>query len=108
MLDEAMKPWIMEINLSPSLSCDSPLDFKIKETAIVDLFNMIGFQRYDRKVHKTQKPAKMPIGRDEVHDLPPPNEPPTAAPLLDLPADLESKISEHEDSNLTEIDRDLI
>lgn len=43
MLDENLKPWLMEINLSPSLSCDTNLDFVIKSTVLVNLFNMIGF-----------------------------------------------------------------
>lgn len=43
MLDENLKPWLMEINLSPSLTCDTSLDFIIKSTALVNLFNMIGF-----------------------------------------------------------------
>jgi tubulin polyglutamylase TTLL5 len=47
MLDENLKPWLMEINLSPSLSCDTNLDFIIKSTVLVNLFNMIGFQRFD-------------------------------------------------------------
>jgi hypothetical protein len=49
MLDENLKPWLMEINLSPSLTCDTNLDFIIKSTVLVNLFNMIGFQRFDRK-----------------------------------------------------------
>ena len=49
LLDENLKPWIMEINLSPSLSCDTPLDFIIKSTMIVDLFNLLGFQKFDRR-----------------------------------------------------------
>jgi len=43
MLDENLKPWLMEINLSPSLTCDTNLDFIIKSTVLVNLFNMIGF-----------------------------------------------------------------
>jgi len=43
MLDEKIKPWLMEINLSPSLTCDTNLDFIIKSTVLVNLFNMIGF-----------------------------------------------------------------
>jgi hypothetical protein len=30
MLDKELKPWLIEINLSPSLACDSPLDMEIK------------------------------------------------------------------------------
>ena len=30
LLDADLKPWLMEVNLSPSMGTDSPLDFKIK------------------------------------------------------------------------------
>ena len=30
MIDSDLKPWLIEINLSPSLACDSQLDMKIK------------------------------------------------------------------------------
>jgi len=42
MFDENYKPWLMEVNLSPSLSCDSPLDHKIKATLVSDIFNLVG------------------------------------------------------------------
>jgi len=37
-----MNPWLLEINLSPSLAFDSPLDLKIKANLIKDTFNLIG------------------------------------------------------------------
>lgn len=42
MIDDKLNPWLLEVNLSPSLSCDSPLDQKIKSELISDLFNMAG------------------------------------------------------------------
>jgi tubulin polyglutamylase TTLL5 len=42
LLDDVLKPWLLEINLSPSLNTDSPLDLKIKGSMIADLFTMIG------------------------------------------------------------------
>lgn len=42
LLDNQMNPWLMEINLSPSLAFDSPLDLKIKANLIKDTFNLVG------------------------------------------------------------------
>lgn len=42
LLDNNLRPWLLEINLSPSLNTDSPLDLKIKGSMIADLFTMIG------------------------------------------------------------------
>ena len=39
----------MEVNLSPSLATDSPLDVKIKTGLIVDAFNLVGIRKYDRR-----------------------------------------------------------
>ncbi len=42
MLDENYKPWLIEVNLSPSLGCEFPLDQKIKGNMIADLFSLCG------------------------------------------------------------------
>jgi hypothetical protein len=39
----------MEVNLSPSLATDSPLDIKIKTNLLVDTFNLAGIKKYDRR-----------------------------------------------------------
>lgn len=43
MLDENLKPWILEVNISPSLHSNSPLDLNIKGQMISDLLNLAGF-----------------------------------------------------------------
>ena len=40
--DDVLEPWLLEVNLSPSLNCDSPLDQKIKSNLVADLFNLAG------------------------------------------------------------------
>ena len=42
LIDENFKPWLLEVNLSPSLSTDAQLDFKVKGNLIADLFNLVG------------------------------------------------------------------
>ena len=42
LLDDYLNPWLLEVNRSPSLNCDSPLDQKIKGELIADLFTLIG------------------------------------------------------------------
>ena len=55
LLDSDLKPWLVEVNLSPSLSSDSPLDHTIKSTLLVDTFNMIQLKRFDRKKESLNK-----------------------------------------------------
>ena len=45
MLDSDLNPWLLEVNLAPSLSADSPLDYNIKSNLIIDLFNLVGVRR---------------------------------------------------------------
>ncbi|XP_063144982.1 tubulin monoglutamylase TTLL4 isoform X1 [Candoia aspera] len=43
MLDENLKPWILEVNISPSLHSNSPLDVSIKGQMVRDALNLAGF-----------------------------------------------------------------
>ncbi|TNV82551.1 hypothetical protein FGO68_gene13598 [Halteria grandinella] len=49
LIDDQFEPWLLEINLSPSLNCDSPLDQKIKSNLISDLFNLAGMVYLDER-----------------------------------------------------------
>ncbi|XP_026151395.1 tubulin monoglutamylase TTLL4 isoform X2 [Mastacembelus armatus] len=44
MLDENLKPWILEVNISPSLHSNTALDASIKGQMIRDLLNLAGFR----------------------------------------------------------------
>ena len=48
MLDSQLHPWLIEVNSSPSLATDAPLDKKIKYAMVTDMFNMIGVCRHSR------------------------------------------------------------
>jgi tubulin polyglutamylase TTLL5 len=48
LIDSNLKPWVLEVNLSPSLNHDSPLDLKIKGQLIADLFSLVIIIKYSK------------------------------------------------------------
>ena len=54
LLDSKLKPWLLEVNISPSLSSSSPLDKKIKTMLICDTLNLVGCYPYDRKQYEKE------------------------------------------------------
>jgi len=46
LIDSDFNPWLMEINLNPSLNVDTKLDYKIKSMLISDIFTLIGIVPY--------------------------------------------------------------
>lgn len=49
LIDDTLKPWLLEVNVRPALSSSSPLDRKIKHSLICDTFNLIGLQPFDKR-----------------------------------------------------------
>jgi tubulin polyglutamylase TTLL5 len=43
LIDDTLRPWLMEVNLAPSLGCDAPIDVAIKGALIADLFTLVGY-----------------------------------------------------------------
>jgi len=42
LIDQNSRPWLLEVNLSPSLNIDAPIDLKIKGEMIADMFTLVG------------------------------------------------------------------
>ena len=55
MLDANLKPWILEVNHSPSFSTDTPLDFKIKKNLITDTIKLLNLSWQNKQKYKKQK-----------------------------------------------------
>lgn len=55
LIDKNLKPWLMEVNVCPSLSSSSPLDRKIKHTLLTDLLNLIGIEHNSKKSVQLKK-----------------------------------------------------
>ena len=56
MIDKKFKPWLIEVNQSPSFATDSPLDYKTKKAVLTDTFRMLNCSVSKRKkILKKQK-----------------------------------------------------
>lgn len=49
-VDANFKPWLLEVNVSPSLSSSSPMDKYIKTLLLSDSFYLCGLKMFDRKI----------------------------------------------------------
>ncbi|XP_072721408.1 tubulin polyglutamylase TTLL5 isoform X4 [Ciconia boyciana] len=64
LIDDTLKPWLLEVNLSPSLACDAPLDLKIKASMLSDMFTLVGFvcqdpgQRSSRAIYHSSESVR--------------------------------------------------
>ena len=57
LIDTNMKPWVLEINISPSFSIDTPLDFRIKKEVIEESIRLLNLS-YNRKLRFRRKEKK--------------------------------------------------
>jgi len=53
LIDANMKPWVLEVNVLPSLSSSSPFDKRIKTMLVCDALTCVGIRGYDKsKFHQ--------------------------------------------------------
>ena len=48
MLDKNIKPWLLEVNESPSFNDDTEVDKKIKRQLIEDTFRLLDLKKMDK------------------------------------------------------------
>lgn len=63
MIDNNLKPWLIEVNHAPSFSTETPLDLQIKRHLIIDTLNLINVSTKSRKRYFETKAERisMPI-----------------------------------------------
>ncbi|KAM4766670.1 tubulin polyglutamylase TTLL13 isoform 2-T2 [Cyanocitta cristata] len=49
LLDRRLRPWLLEVNHSPSFNTDSQLDHEVKDALLCDTFHLINVHSCDRK-----------------------------------------------------------
>ena len=56
LIDENLKPWVLEVNHSPSLSCDSPFDTELKDSVITGALKIVNIDpNFIDKIKKVQR-----------------------------------------------------
>lgn len=58
MLDSKLKPWVLEVNHSPSFTCDSELDKEIKSGVISGAIKLLNLNGSSQKRHEKQEKHK--------------------------------------------------
>lgn len=61
MIDDTMNPWLLEVNMFPSLNVNSEFDLFIKSPMIADAFTLIGLQPYDPVTGEKKPPPSILI-----------------------------------------------
>ena len=52
MVDDQLKPWLLEVNIAPSLASSSPMDKRIKTMLMCDALTLVGIRPYQKaKMH---------------------------------------------------------
>jgi tubulin polyglutamylase TTLL2 len=46
-VDDKLKPWLLEVNSSPAMSMDGPADKKVKPDLLRETFQMINFEPFE-------------------------------------------------------------
>ncbi|XP_072545274.1 tubulin polyglutamylase TTLL5 isoform X2 [Salminus brasiliensis] len=98
LIDSNLKPWLLEVNLSPSLACDAPLDLKIKASMISDMFSLVGFVCQD-PVLKQMRSDKAGFDSSAKNQAQKTQRPPSATD-----ADAEQQKEKHESKQVDTLD----
>jgi len=65
MLDEKMKPWLLEVNSSPAMSMDNAVDHMVKPALIRDALSIASFEPYQTWLERTR--SKQTTKTSNIH-----------------------------------------
>ncbi|XP_075056807.1 putative tubulin polyglutamylase TTLL2 [Mixophyes fleayi] len=55
LIDDTLKPWLLEVNYSPALSLDCPNDFTVKKRLISDIIDLLNYKSNDFQGDNSKK-----------------------------------------------------
>ena len=59
LIDRKFRPWLIEVNQSPSFATDSPLDYKVKRNVLHDAFYLLNASAEKRSEYQESNKVKM-------------------------------------------------
>ncbi|KAL9642227.1 hypothetical protein ABK040_007228 [Willaertia magna] len=59
MIDKHLKPWLIEVNIMPSLAVSSLLDKRVKVSVLSEMFHVLGITPYSRSNYDAEKKSKL-------------------------------------------------
>ena len=65
MLDDKMKPWLLEVNSSPAMSMDNAVDHLVKPALIKDALSITQFEPYQTWLERTR--SKQSTKTSNIH-----------------------------------------
>ena len=72
MIDRNFKPWLIEVNQSPSFATDSPLDYEVKKQVLRDAFKLLNVNQERRhkfiKMKNKQMAERILTGKQDKID----------------------------------------
>ena len=73
MIDSNLKPWLIEVNISPSFSSSSPFDKNVKTKLICDTLTLVGVKPTNHEKYDGDRKAKGLKRKKDAADLDPAN-----------------------------------
>ncbi|KAL1496782.1 hypothetical protein AB1Y20_014370 [Prymnesium parvum] len=74
LIDTEMKPWLLEVNASPSLARENPLDSKVKDALLADTLRLVAPPHFDRAIWAEMVRSRLPdrpADRSRLSSAPP-------------------------------------
>lgn len=68
MIDSNLKPWLLEVNSSPAMSMDGPIDWLIKPQLIKDVILAANIQMQERETSNRIKQSELMMSRSRIHN----------------------------------------
>lgn len=61
MIDDSLKPWLLEVNFSPSLNLDTATDHIVKKPLLRDVISVLNLVDFDKDAFSTSSTKKAPL-----------------------------------------------